>query len=343
MDVISLDSLDHVLHHQPAADEDTTDCADVVESLEERGLVLIHAADEADDGDDTVNSDSLERLRHCGRATDLDNVLHTDTAGELLGLLAPVGCLLVVDDLVSTVALEGLGLRGRGCGRNDARTSSLGELKGEDGDTAGTLCKDPLTGLQRPALQAVQRIPCRQSSAGQCASLEVIQILGRSDETLLVEDTVLAQCTVNSAAEAGREGGSVEGASNVGLVEEGYDTVALLESCDAATDGLDDTSAIRAGNNTVLRGEGVLALGNDEVAVVEGCSVDWIVLAVVYPVFLERNVPLTRTSLSPILGIEALSLNFRASKPVLPSIVHCLVVEGAIMCILRCYGYLWPV
>ena len=41
---------------------------------------------------------------------------------------------------------------------------------------------------------------------------------------------------------------------------------------------------------------------------------------------------LTRTSLSPTLGTGALSLSLRASKPLLPSIVHCLVVEGAMVC-----------
>jgi hypothetical protein len=40
---------------------------------------------------------------------------------------------------------------------------------------------------------------------------------------------------------------------------------------------------------------------------------------------------LIRTSLSPISGTLACSLNLRASKPLLPSTVHALVVVGAIL------------
>lgn len=45
-----------------------------------------------------------------------------------------------------------------------------------------------------------------------------------------------------------------------------------------------------------------------------------------------EGVLLTRTSLSPILGIDAFSSSFSASKPVLPATFHCLVVDGAMMC-----------
>ena len=83
------------------------------QAIEVGGLVLAHAADEADDGDDAVNGDGLERLRHGRGPADLDDVLHAGAAGrQLLGLLAPVGRLLVVDDMVGAVLLQQLGLLG---------------------------------------------------------------------------------------------------------------------------------------------------------------------------------------------------------------------------------------
>ena len=46
----------------------------------------------------------------------------------------------------------------------------------------------------------------------------------------------------------------------------------------------------------------------------------------------KRYVLLTRTSLSPSSGTGALSSNLSESKPFLPSTFHCLVVEGAMLC-----------
>lgn len=192
VNIIRLDSPCHILHLQPAANQDTADCADVVQSLEESRLVLLHAADEADDGDDAVDGDGLQTLGHGLGPADLDNVLHAHAASELLGLLAPVGHLLVVDDVVGAVRLERLGLGTGRCGCDDACACCFGELQGEHGDTACALGEDPLAGLESPALKTVQRIPSCQTSAAECAGLEVVQVLGRGDETLLVEDSVLA-------------------------------------------------------------------------------------------------------------------------------------------------------
>lgn len=66
----------------------------------------------------------------------------------------------------------------------------------------------------------------------------------------------------------------VEGAGDVGLIEEGDDAVALLEACDSAANLFNGTSTVRAGNDVVLRGERVLALGDDKVTEVERCSID---------------------------------------------------------------------
>jgi hypothetical protein len=61
---------------------------------------------------------------------------------------------------------------------------------------------------------------------------------------LLVENTVLAQCTVDGAAETGCQRGSVEGAGDVGLVEKCNNAVAGLEACYAATNRYDLTGAV---------------------------------------------------------------------------------------------------
>lgn len=45
------------------------------------------------------------------------------------------------------------------------------------------------------------------------------------------------------------------------LVEEGCDFVSLLEACDARADLFDDSGSVRAGDNALLDGEGVFALG----------------------------------------------------------------------------------
>lgn len=60
------------------------------------------------------------------------------------------------------------------------------------------------------------------------------------------------------------------------LVEESDDLVAGLEAGDARADGLDGAGAVGAGDHAGLFGEWVFALGNDEIAVVEGGGVDWL-------------------------------------------------------------------
>lgn len=57
------------------------------------------------------------------------------------------------------------------------------------------------------------------------------------------------------------------------LIEESDDLVALLEAGYGLADCLDDAGAIGAGNDVVGGGEGVGALGDDEIPVVEGGTV----------------------------------------------------------------------
>jgi hypothetical protein len=226
VDVVGLNGSAHVLHLQARADEDTADGADVHEGVEVGRLVLAHAADEADDGDDAVNGDGLERLRHSRGPADLDDVLDADAAGrQLLGLLTPVGRLLVVDDVVGAVLLQQLGLLGGAGGRDDAGAGSLCELQREDADAAGTLRQDRLAGLERAALEAVQRVPGRQTGAAEGAGLEEVEVRGGGYETLLAEDAVVAEGAVDGTTETGGKGGTVKRAAEVALVEEGNDLV----------------------------------------------------------------------------------------------------------------------
>jgi hypothetical protein len=153
-------------------------------------------------------------------------VLDADAAGrQLLGLLAPVGGLLVVDDVVGAVLLQQLGLLGGAGSRDDAGAGSLCELQREDADAAGTLRQDRLARLERAALEAVQRVPGRQTSAAEGAGLEEVEVRGGSYETLLAEDAVVAEGTVDGTTEAGGKGGAVKRATDVALVEEGNDLV----------------------------------------------------------------------------------------------------------------------
>jgi hypothetical protein len=146
----------------------------------------------------------------------------------------------------------------------------------------------------------------------------------------------------------------VEGAGEMALVEEGYDFVcgvsgqciqgrwgrrtSSLEACDVLADGFDGAGTVRARDDGLFGREGVFAMGNDEVTVVEGSGVHYhcVRMDSITRQWQSGNIPLTRTSLSPISGMEALSSNLRASKPPLLIVVHCFVVEGAMMCGLLC-------
>jgi hypothetical protein len=61
----------------------------------------------------------------------------------------------------------------------------------------------------------------------------------------------------------------------VALVEERDDFVAGLEARYARSDGEDLAGAVGAGDYAVFYGEGVFALGDYEVPVVEGGAVDY--------------------------------------------------------------------
>lgn len=70
----------------------------------------------------------------------------------------------------------------------------------------------------------------------------------------------MTQSAVQGAAEAGHGVGDGDGARDVGLVEEGEDSVALLEAGDAGAGGDDGAGAVGGGDDGEAYWEGVFAL-----------------------------------------------------------------------------------
>jgi hypothetical protein len=206
-------------------------------------------------------------------------VLHTPTArSKLLGLLAPVRNLLVVDHMIGAQSLELVSLGSRRSRRDNLRARRFSKLHSKHAHTAGALSEDPVTRLQAAALQTVKAVPSRETRADESAALQKVEVGGHADEALLVEGAVLLQGAVDGAADAGADALEVERACQVALVKEGEDFVALLESCDAGADGFDYTGAVGGGDDGSFEGEGVEAFDDGQVAVVEGGTVDWVVL-----------------------------------------------------------------
>lgn len=109
-------------------------------------------------------------------------------------------------------------------------------------------------------LQTIQGVPAGQGRARQGAGLEEVQIGGRADEAVLVEDAVLAQRAVNDTAEARLRGTEVDGVKLVALVEQRHDPVAFLPFRDLGADLDDYAGAVGAGDDGQLEWEGIQSL-----------------------------------------------------------------------------------
>jgi hypothetical protein len=66
----------------------------------------------------------------------------------------------------------------------------------------------------------------------------------------------------------------------MGLVEEREDFVAGLEARHVGAHGFDNAGAVGARDHAVFYWKGVFAFGDYEVAVVEGCGVDCLVMSI---------------------------------------------------------------
>lgn len=274
LDVVGLNGSVHLLKLLSAADINTADGTDVDESIEKSGLLVVGAADEADDGDNTLEANGLERLLQSVGTTDLDDVVDTDTTGDLLCGLTPVGVLAVVDNVVGTQSLQLLALLLRRSGGDDTSTSGLSELDGEDRDTTSTLGKDPVTRGQSLALETVKTVPGGETSAGQRSTLDEVEVARKRDKTLLVVNAVLLERSVDDTTSSSGNGLVVKRTSKVALVELGNDLVTNLEALDLLADSLNNTSTVRSGDNVVLLREGVTTSSNDQITVVERSTVD---------------------------------------------------------------------
>lgn len=240
---VGLNGSAHLLHLVPAADEQTASGAQALQVLEETRLVrVLGAADKAYDADDALNLDTLEALRHGSRARNLDDVVHAYPVGDLAHLGAPVGILLVVDNVVGAQPLQELGLLGGAGGGDDARAGCLGKLHAKDAHAAGALGQHPLA--RRKPLESVEGIPGRHGGAWQRGSLEEAQALGERDQTILIESADGAEDPVDGAAQTGARGSAVKVAAEVALIKQGDDLIALGKALDMLADGDDFTGTV---------------------------------------------------------------------------------------------------
>lgn len=234
----------HVLHKHARTDENTANDALVHQTLEESGLICCGAANEADDGNDTLDANSFQALLYGRGASNFDDVVDTQSTCQLLGLLAPVWCVLVVDDVVCAEFLEHLGLFGRRCSSNDFGTCGLGELETENADTTRSLSKNPLARKKLLALQAVKGVPGSQAGASERGAFDVVEALGERHKSLLVECAEVAKSAVVGSTKTSACGGWVGGTTDMCLIEEGHDVVARLEAGDLLAYCDDGTGAV---------------------------------------------------------------------------------------------------
>lgn len=261
LDLIRVDGAIHLLELHSRAHQDPAHDADMVQALQEAGLVPWCATQEPDDGDDAVDFDGVEALRHGGGTADLEDVVNAlFVVGEFLGLFPPVGVGFVVDDVMGAEMLQFLGLFLRARRRDDGCTGGSGELDGEQADAAGALGQDDMAWLEGFALESIQRVPGGDGGAGQGACFRGGEGLGLRHQAVLLEDAVFAEGAGEGAAEASADSAWGQRAADVALVEERGDFVAFLEAVDATARGEDFAGCVGAGNDGECDREGVFAL-----------------------------------------------------------------------------------
>lgn len=129
VDVVGLDSADHILEQITATNVHSTDSADVAQGIQNLRLALgFSSTKESDDADDSLELDSLNTLLQSARSANFQNVFDTNSVGKLAGRLTPIRVVSIIDDMVGTKLLQDLFLVGGGGGSDDSGTSSLSKL-----------------------------------------------------------------------------------------------------------------------------------------------------------------------------------------------------------------------
>lgn len=129
LDIIRLDRPHHLLKLAPRTDKHPSEGTKVPQSMNNPCVTLgLHATKEANDIDHPIRPDGLDALFLRLGTAHLEDLIHALTVGELAGGFAPVGVLLVVDDVVGTEFLEDFGFFGCRGGCNDSGACGFGEL-----------------------------------------------------------------------------------------------------------------------------------------------------------------------------------------------------------------------
>jgi hypothetical protein len=142
-----------------------------------------------------------------------------------------------------------------------------GELKGEDGDAAGT---EDQQGLARLDLAQLDHdVPGGERRAGQGGGLLVGEVLGDRQHAVLREDRVLAEQAVDRAAQGARHGLGGDAARGPALEKAADDAVARVEAGYARADLDHLARPVRVGDARIDDAPGRRVQDVQEVAVVD--------------------------------------------------------------------------
>ena len=104
----------HLPKLQPTTHQHSPHNTNMAQTLQETRLIFALTSKESYDADHTLELDGRERLRHCFRPADFDDMVDTySVRGEFLGLVAPIRVGFIVEDVVGA---EGFQCRGFGVG-----------------------------------------------------------------------------------------------------------------------------------------------------------------------------------------------------------------------------------
>lgn len=130
MNVINLDSPNHILHHILPTNIHAPNRTNLAQRIHNTRLALrLRRPQKPNQTDNPFKADALEALLQRARTADFEDVIDAFAVPrQLARCLAPVGVGFVVDDVVGAQGLEFFGfLRARGC-CDDGCAGGFGEL-----------------------------------------------------------------------------------------------------------------------------------------------------------------------------------------------------------------------